>query len=110
MPSFYRVAKRFPPGDEEYLTARERGVRPRRASTEGERRALDALSAFDTEEGARQIGRRWPTHGSLIVRYDILDVGSGISWAPTFGPGHMSLWGDREEIKRYLVLDFLASV
>lgn len=110
MPRFYRVAKRFPPGDDEYLTARERGRPPRRMSTESEQRALDGLSAFDTPAGARELGRRWPKLGALIVRYDIPDDGEGIVWVPTFGPGHVSLWGDREAIKRCLVLDFLLRI
>ncbi len=110
MPSFYRVAKRFPPGDDEYLTRRDKGRQPRPNATSEEVRTWNALSAFATEEGVRRAGRRYPEQlGRLIVRYDIPER-SSLRWEPTFGPGHYSLWGDFQELKRYLVLDFQATI
>ena len=73
--SFYRVAKTFPPGDEEYLTAQQRRGDPGENVPEHIRASWDAVSAYDTEDGARRKARaarksRRPL-GDLIVRFDI---------------------------------------
>ena len=106
--SFYRIAKSYPPGDEEYLSLQERkGDPPADASAEV-KRSWSALSAFDSEEGARRVAKKRPRLGSLIVRYDIPD-GAGITWEKTLGPGHYDLRGDKDELKRYLT-DFVVDV
>jgi hypothetical protein len=100
--SFYRVAKTYPPGDTEYLTARERRGDPPAGASEELQRSYDGLSAFDSSEGARALALRLKGRlGRLIVRYDIPD-GSGVVWEKTLGPGHYDLYGDKSELKRYL--------
>lgn len=76
------------------------GEPPDDASDE-KKRSWDALSAFDTEEGARRQAKMFTHLGNLIVRYDIPD-GSEISWEPSGEPGHYDLRGEPEELKRYL--------
>jgi hypothetical protein len=100
--TFFRVATAYPPPDTDYLTARERGRKPAPNATAQERRSYDGLSAFDTEEAARRIGRRFKRLGTLIVRYDIPE-GAGIVSEQSGGdPHHYDLFGDRDELKRYL--------
>lgn len=106
--SFYRVARRFPPADEECLTLQERQGPPPATASDEVKRSWNALSAFDSEAGARRVAKRRPRLGPLIVRYDI-PGDAGIDWEKTLGPGHFSLRGPKEELKRCLS-DFVASV
>jgi hypothetical protein len=97
--SFYRVAKTFPPGDDEYLTPREPGRKPRANASAEEVRSLDGLISLDSEDGARRVAQQFPKVGSLIVRYDLPD-GAGIIAEQTITAGHYDLYGDKEELKR----------
>jgi len=108
MPSFYRVAKRFPPGDREYETRQERQGDPPADLPDEVKRSWDALSMFDSEEGARRAAERWPHLGRRIVRYDIPE-GAGIAWEQSGLPGHYDVRGDKEVLKRCLA-DFVAEV
>ena len=102
MPSFYRVAMTYPPTDDEYLTMQETRGDPRPDLPEEVKRSWDALSAWDSEAGARAIAiKRRGRFGALIVRYDFPDD-AGIQWEKTLGPGHYDLRGDREKLKQYL--------
>lgn len=102
MPSFYRVAKRFPPDDDEYRSLRDRrGDAPEHYPADV-RGAWDALSAWDSAERARRAARRAPHLGTLIIRYDVSE-GAGITWTPSLKPGHYSLRGDIASLKRCLV-------
>lgn len=96
--SFFRVATAYPPPDDDYKTARERGRHPPADATEQQRRSFDGLSAFDTLEAARRQGRRYRRLGTLIVRYDI-PADAAIDWEQTGNdPHHFDLFGDREEL------------
>lgn len=106
MRSFYRIAKSYPPGDDEYLSLQERKGDPPVDASEDVKRSWSARSAFDDEDAARRMARKRPRLGALIVRYDI-PMGAGIQWEKTLGPGHFDLRGDKEELKRYLS-DFVA--
>ena len=100
--SFYRIARTYPPGDDEYLTAQQRYGDPAPNANEAMRRSWTGLSAYDSEEGARAKAKRLKGKlGGLIVRYDIPE-GAGITWDPSFGAGHHDIRGDVEELKRYL--------
>jgi hypothetical protein len=110
--SLYRIAKTYPPGDAEVLTAQERYGAPGEHIPEDVRRTWDALSAYDSEERAvkkievaRSAKRRGRWLGDLVVRYDIPE-GSGIRFNPSLGPGHYDIRGDVEELKRYLAADY----
>jgi hypothetical protein len=100
--SFYRIAKRFPPGDDEYQTAFQRGRKlPPNASDEL-KASWTGLSAYDTLQGAN--GKALEMRGrlgELIVRFDIPES-SRIAWKKTLGPGHFDLYGVAEELKSYL--------
>jgi hypothetical protein len=106
--SFFRLAKSYPPSDADYRTQRDFRGDPPPDSSEEELWSWDAYSAYDTEDGARQQGRRIPRLGKFVVRYDI-PADSGIAIRKTFGPGHYGLRGDKEERHSYLA-DFVAEV
>lgn len=74
---FYRVSKHYPPDDRSYVTPRDKLWEPPIDASDEKKRAWDALSAFDTEEGTRRQARMFTHLGNLIVRYDIPD-GSGL--------------------------------
>jgi hypothetical protein len=106
--SFFRVSKRYPPDDRSYMTPKDKLGEPPEDASEEKKRSWDALSAFDTEDGARQQARRFTHLGSFIVRYDIPE-GAGITWEQSGEPGHYDLRGNATELKRYLA-DFVARV
>jgi hypothetical protein len=106
--SFYRVAKNYPPMDQDYVTRQERDGDPPAHLSREIRRSWDALSAYDSEEGARRQAQRFPKLGRFIVRYDVPE-GAGVTWEQTLGPGHYDLRGDKDELKRYLA-PFVAEV
>jgi hypothetical protein len=70
-------------------------------ATAGKKRSWNALSAFDTEEGARRQAKMFTHLGKFIVRCDIPE-GSGISWEQSGEAGHYDLRGDVKELKSYL--------
>jgi len=107
--SFFRIVKTFPPDNDDYLTPREKGRKPKPGWSDAEIRSLDALSSWDPEAGARLIGKAFPKAGSFIARYDI-PAGAGVWWEPIGEPGHHDLRGDYEELRRYLSPDFRAEV
>lgn len=92
--SFYRIARRYPPADEEYLSLQERKGDPPADASDEVKRSRSALSAFDSEAGARAMARKRPRLGTLIVRYDI-PIGAAITWEKTLGPGHFDLRGEQ---------------
>ncbi len=106
--TFYRVTKSHPPSDRDYVTRYERLGEPPADLPEEVRASWCAFSAFDTEEGAREQAKQVRGLGKYIVRYDIPE-GAGIRCQQTLGPGHYDLWGDTEELKRYLT-GFVANV
>ena len=106
--SFFRIAKTYPPGDDEYLTARQRYGDPAPHSNDAVKRSWDGLSAYDSEDGAREKAKRLKGRlGALIVRYEIPE-GAGIAWEPSFGGGNHDLFGDVAEFKGYLSDDVVA--
>lgn len=106
--SFYRVAKRYPPNDREYLSAQEKRGAPPPDFPEAVKESWDGLSSWDTEDGARSAALDVPHIGKVIVRYDIPEDG-GITWTATEPPGHYDLRGTKEELKR-CPTDFVADV
>ena len=109
--SFFRIAKKVPPADKEYLTNQDRRGPPRDELPQRVKDSWDGLSAFESEETARAAARNSERDlGKFIVRYDI-PAGSGISatYTPEIAEGHYDLRGDKEELKRYLT-DFVAGV
>lgn len=100
--AFFRMATTYPPGDDDYLTRQDRQGPPKSSVRPDVREAWNAFSAFDSLEAAvSKILELDGLRGWLVVRYDV-PVDSGIRWKRTFGPDHYSLWGDAEELKRYL--------
>jgi len=107
--SLFRVAKAFPPGDDEYLSPQDKGRKQPASLTTEQRRSWDALSFWDSEAGARRVGQDFPKAGAFIVRYDIPE-NSGIRYEQTLEPGHYDLRGDKDELERCLVPDFCENV
>ena len=107
--SFYRVAKRFPPDDEFYLTHQDKYGDPPEGALEETRRAWDALSFYNSEAGARRCGEENTHLGGRIVRFRIPE-GVGLTWDPPDDDGHQNVRGDREKLKLYLDVDYVARV
>lgn len=104
----YRAVAKWPPRGKDYLSAAGRGRTLPDHATEQERRSWDALSAWDTAEGALNAAKgilsaKW------IARYDI-PVGHGLTYAPSPPPGHYDIWGDSEELHRCLAPGFRMEV
>lgn len=99
--TFYRIVKKNPPVDRDLLTHQERRGDPPPDFPEAVRKSWDALSFFDTEEGARQAAQANPHLGKFIARFDI-PMGSGITWEETIESGHYDVRGSRDELKRCL--------
>jgi hypothetical protein len=107
--SFYRIATAFPPPVGDYRTQRQkRGDYPPTLPADLRESWDHGLSAFDIEDAAvaQAKGARGRL-GNLIVRYDIPE-GAGIAWQQTGrNPRHHDLFGDFEELKRYLSDDYI---
>lgn len=109
--SFYRIARRFPPGDREYLSYQARRGDPPEDLPRRIKDSWDALSAFESEEAARAVAAGASHLGKWIVRYDVpADSEITSTYTPEIAPGHWDLRGDMEELKSYLVADFIARV
>jgi len=91
------------------MTPQDKLGNPPPDATEEKKRSWDALSAFDTAEGAQRQAEQYTYLGKYVVRYDI-PSSSGIRWEPSGEAGHIDLRGDTEEMKRYLSPDFLLEV
>lgn len=99
----YRAATRHPPRNSEYRTYADRGRALPGDATEDHRRSWDALSAWDTVEGAREAAVDMES-ARCIVCYDIPD-NSGVTYEASGAPGHYDMRGDLEGLKRYLTED-----
>jgi hypothetical protein len=100
--TFYRACKTNPPTDKDYVLLFERKGHPSPELPEELRASYYAFSAYDSVAGLKEQIRQIPGMGRHIFRYDIPE-GSGITWKQTLGPGHYDLFGDKEDLKRYLV-------
>jgi hypothetical protein len=108
--SFYRIATAFPPPEADYRSASEKrngAPPPRTLPFELHASWYDGLSCYDTLEAAiRQATDTRGRLGRLIVRYDIPED-AGVTWSQTTrDQNHYDLFGDRQELRRYLVPDF----
>ena len=107
--TLYRLTQKFPPSAADYKTQQAKGRVPAPDATDDDRRSWDALSAWDTEAGARKVSEvlrsaRW------IVRYHIPDTAPGVRYESSPPLGHFDIRGDMEELDGYLDRDFKAGV
>lgn len=100
--TFYRATKTNPPTDRDYVLLAERKGPPSPDLPEEVRQSYYAFSAYDTIAGLKEQARQIRGMGRHICRY-VIPEGAGITWKQTLAPGHYDLWGDKEELKRYLV-------
>jgi hypothetical protein len=107
--TFYRIAKRFPPGPNEYRTKRQKDGDPPPDAKPDIAQTYDGLSVFDTEAAALRHAKRIPVLGTIIVRFHIPTNG-GIAWEQTFRPGHYTLYGDLKELATYLDHAYVLSI
>lgn len=107
--TLYRVARKYPPSDDEYLSPEAKGRKPPRGATAEHLRSWDALSAYSSEEGARRQAQAVPQIGKWIVCY-VIPEGTGVTWEETLEPGHYDVRGDGEELKKFLVPGFCVEV
>ena len=96
--TFYRVTKKNPPSDKDYVTPQERRGDPPESLSDEEKESWSAFSAYDTEDGARKQALQVPGIGKYIFRYEIPE-GCGITWKQTLGPGHYDLRGDKDVLR-----------
>ena len=116
MRTFYRVASRCRPSRRDDSTASERrggAPPPPYVPPERHRSWLAGYSAFDSAEAAAELARKMRGKlGSVVVRYDVPE-GADVSWEPVAGDedrGHVDLFGEPEELHRYLNDDFCLEV
>jgi hypothetical protein len=85
--TFYRLAHGFPPPLDDYRTARDKRGNPPAGADEEVLFSWDSLSAFDTEDAARRVGRKLRGLGHLIVRY-VIPADADIVWRQTGSNRH----------------------
>lgn len=93
--SFYRIVRSDPPGDRDLQTHQDRRGDPPAEFPEDVKRSWDALSVFNTLEGARRAGEQAPHLGKFIARFDIPE-GVGVTLEQTGEESHYDLRGDKE--------------
>ena len=96
----FRAAKRYPPGDGEYRTDAEKDRPIPPDATEEFLRARQGLSAWDSSDKALEValGSR---SARCVVAYDIPE-NCGVAYEASLEPGHFTIRGDKEELKRCL--------
>ena len=71
---------------------------PLRRDTVQARRLWTGISVFDSEEGAREMARRFPTLGAFIAALRIPANAPIRAERTTATPGHFTLWGQPDDI------------
>jgi hypothetical protein len=103
----YRAVHRNPPNREDFLSAKEMGVRK---PSKGKDLFWLGFSAFDTLERARTIALKYPHQGDYIAAFGVPDssivtsredaftlpAAGSITIIRSFGPGHWTVWGDSD--------------
>ncbi len=107
--TLYRLTQKFPPSGADYKSQQAKGRVLPDDATEEDRRSWDALSAWDTEEGARKVSAVLRS-AKWIVRYHIPDTAPGVQYEPSPPLGHYDIRGDMEELDGYLDRDFKVGV
>lgn len=108
--SLYRAVTKQVPVAKDYRTPQAAGrALPENASDE-DRAGWDALSAWDTAEGAANAAQVMRS-AKWVVRYDIPE-GHGLRYEPSPPPGHYHVWtgGDHTELHGYLALGFAEEI
>jgi hypothetical protein len=110
--TFYWFARSFPPGSDEYRTKREKSGEPPSSASDEVKRSYEAPSAFDSEENTRLKHQDLSSKGqqALGTRIDRSHVpeGAGLTWEGSFGAGHYSLFGNLEDLAKFLDLQYVA--
>ena len=95
--TFYRIVQTMPPVHIDFTSNQAKGV-PLRRDTAQARRLWTGISVFDTEEGAREMARRFPTLGMYIAALAIPGNAPIRVERTTAAPGHFTLWGEPDDI------------
>ncbi|MGH2584361.1 MAG: hypothetical protein ACRDJE_05550 [Dehalococcoidia bacterium] len=97
MATFYRVVKRNPPTERDFLSMQALGRRLR-ADTPENRRIYDGVSVYATLDGVRFLVERFPHMGAFVA---ILEVEEGKALRveqTTPDPDHYTLWASSETL------------
>lgn len=100
--TLYRVVKSNPPNEEDFLTHQDRLGKVPSKHPEHVKRSWNALSAFDTPEGAVRLAEEVSKLGDYIARFDIPE-GIGVTWEPSGEQGHFDLRGDKVALRSCFV-------
>jgi hypothetical protein len=100
--AFYRIVRKNPPTADDFTSNAAKG-RPLRDPSPETRRLWDGLSVNATEAQARRRARQYPVLGAYIAVLEI-PVASSVRVERTTGvPGHHTMWGEPEELLRFVV-------
>lgn len=103
MRTFYRIVKTDPPTVDDFLSALAKGRRIRRDLPPALRQLWDGVTVYGQPSHAEQKARESPMIGRLIAELRIPDD-APIRWERTTRePGHHTLWGEPEDVLRYVV-------
>jgi hypothetical protein len=101
MRRFYRITNDNPPMRSDFESNRQQRRRARTSDPEI-LRLLTGISVFEELEQARQQMRRFPYLGKYIVELTI-PPDAEVRWERTTArPGHYTLWGEPENILRFI--------
>ena len=99
---FYRIVRRDPPDDADFLSYEALGRSPPDHNPETVRR-WRGVSAFDSLRAARTMARRRPRLGAWVAELHIEEI-SEIRWERTGKTaGHYTLWGRARELLALVV-------
>ncbi len=100
--TLYRVVKTSPPTEADYETHQDRLGKVPSKHPEHVKRSWDALSSFDSLDGALRLARAVPKLGDYIAQFDIPE-GIGVTWEQSGEEGHYDLRGDKAALRSCFV-------
>lgn len=103
MRRLYRVVKNDPPIRADFTSNAALGRPLRSGTSEEARRLWGGLSMTDTRERAGTLQRRFPQLGVYIAVLDIPRDGQVRVERTLREPGHHTVWGDPDELLRFVV-------
>jgi hypothetical protein len=97
--TLYHVVKSPRPTEDDFKSQKDRGIPLRDPRF---RREYEGVSCCDTAATAKQLAETFKLLGQYIAQIDIPDA-SALTYEPTLWPGHWTIWGDGQEMLRYVV-------
>jgi hypothetical protein len=98
--TLHRIIRDQTPELLDFTSLTDQGIAPRSDNPEVVR-LNQGISCWSTEAQARRTVRKYPNLGSYIAVLQIPDDATA-RVERTLGPGHHTVWGDPEELMRYV--------